>query len=224
MQSVSVVIPAYNEGKRIKSTLRALKLLKIINKIIVVNDGSTDNTAALAREEGAFVLDLNPNRGKGGAMNAALPLIDTEIIVFLDADLGQSAQEVEKIIQPVMAGDTDLCIAAFPPPLKKGGFGIVKGTASWILRKVGDFEANSPLSGQRAMNRKALKAVMPFNEGYGVELGMTVDAMLMGLRVMEIPTAMRHNESGRDLKGFWHRGKQFVDLLKVLQEMRRKGI
>lgn len=224
MQDLCVVIPAYNEEERIKNTLRALKPIKAIKKIIVVNDGSTDNTAALAREEGAFVLDLNPNRGKGGAMNAALPFIDTEVMVFLDADLGQSAQEMEKIIEPVLTGKTDLCIASFPPPGKKGGFGIVKGTAAWILRKVGDFQANSPLSGQRAMNREALMAVTPFNEGYGVELGMTVNALLMGLRVMEVQTTMKHNESGRDLKGFWHRGKQFIDLIKVLLEMRRKGL
>lgn len=224
MEDMCVVIPAYNEGERIKETLSALKPIKAIKEIIVVNDGSADNTAALAREEGAIVLDLSPNRGKGGAMNAALSHIDTEFMVFLDADLGQSAQEVEKIIEPVLAGKADLCIAAFPPPEKKGGFGIVKGTAAWILRKVGDFEASSPLSGQRAMNRDALMAVTPFNEGYGVELGMTVDALLMGLRVMEVPTAMRHNESGRDLKGFLHRGKQFMDVLKVLLELRRKGI
>ncbi len=225
MISVGVVIPAYNEESRIKDTLRAIKTLKEISKIIVVNDGSTDETASLAREEGVLVLDLYPNRGKGGAMNAAVPLIDTDIVAFLDADLGKSADQAWKIIQPVVDGETDLCIASFPPPSKKGGFGIVKGTAAWLIRKAGKIEVNAPLSGQRAMTREALEALSPFHEAYGVELGMTVNALRQGFRVMEVQTTMNHNETGRDIKGFLHRGRQFIDVLKVIiMEVRRKGI
>lgn len=225
MATISVVIPAYNEEANIKATLQALQNNEKINEIIVVNDGSTDKTSELAKAEGIMVLDLFPNRGKGGAMNAVLPLIDTDIVVFLDADLGKSAGEIQKIIQPVIDGNADLCIAAFPPPTQKGGFGIVKGIAAWVIRKVGNIETTAPLSGQRAMTKQVLDTVSPFNVGYGVELGMTIKAFLHGFRVLEVPTVMYHRETGRDLQGFLHRGRQFIDVLRVIKtELRGNGI
>lgn len=221
MKTITVVIPAYNEESRITDTLQAVKGLPGIDQIIVVNDGSTDQTSARAREQGVKVLDLPGNRGKGGAMNAVVPLIDTDVIAFLDADLGASAAEARKIIDPVLAGETDLCIAAFPPPTKKGGFGIVKGTAARAIKKAGNIEVTAPLSGQRAMTREVLAALTPFHEAYGVELGMSIAALQKGYRLMEVPTTMKHNESGRDLKGFLHRGKQFLDVVRVIRRETR---
>lgn len=225
MKTVTAVIPAYNEEERIVDTIRAVKTVDAIDKIIIVNDGSSDNTSLKARDEGVTVIDLHPNRGKGGAMNASLDQIDSDIVVFLDADLGNSAVEAGKIVQPVIDGVTDLCIAAFPPPSKKGGFGIVKGTAAWVLKKVGQDKVTAPLSGQRAMTAKVLKEITPFYEAYGVELAMSINALLMGFRLMEVPTTMKHNESGRNLKGFMHRGKQFIDVLKVIKsEIKGRGL
>jgi len=223
MPNVTVVIPAYNEEKRIACTIEAIRTISSVTRIIVVNDGSGDHTSAIAREEGAEVIDLQPNRGKGGAMNAALPALDGDVIVFLDADLGDSAAEADKIIKPVLEGRCDLAIAAFPPPRKKGGFGLVKGTAARALREAGMPESTAPLSGQRAMTPAVLKAVTPFHEAYGVELGMTIKALRQGLRVMEIPTTMSHNETGRDLQGFLHRGRQFWNVVQVLRELRRNN-
>jgi glycosyltransferase involved in cell wall biosynthesis len=218
MPTVTVVIPAFNEEKTITDTIRALKQQPEVDKILVVNDGSTDNTSALARKEQVEVLDLLPNRGKGGAMNAALEYITTDIIAFIDGDLGTAAGEVYKILTPVLESKTDLCIASFPPPAKKGGFGLVKGTAAKAIRKAGNLESTAPLSGQRAMTKEVLKAVTPFREGYGVELGMTLRALQKGFRIMEVPTTMTHNETGRDLKGFLHRGKQFLHVVRVIMQ------
>lgn len=222
--TVTVVIPAYNEESRISATLRAVKSLQQVDRIIVVNDGSSDQTGERVREEGVTLIDLPGNRGKGGALNAALPCIDADIVVFLDADLGPSAVEAEKLIKAVRDGLCDLAIAAFPPPCSKGGFGLVKGTAARAIRRAGNMEATAPLSGQRAMTRRALEMLSPFDEDYGVELGMTIRALSMGLQVMEVPTSMSHKETGRDIKGFLHRGKQFLDVLQVLNKLRRSGL
>lgn len=218
MPTVTVVVPAFNEEKTITDTIRALKQRPEVDNILVVNDGSSDNTSALARKEGVEVLDLPSNRGKGAAMNSALEHINTDIIAFVDGDLGPAAGEVYKILAPVLEGKTDLCIAAFPAPTKKGGFGLVKGTAARAIRKAGNLESIAPLSGQRAMTREVLTAVTPFREGYGVELGMTIKALQKGFRITEVPTTMTHNETGRDLKGFLHRGKQFVDVVRVIRQ------
>jgi len=216
MKTVSVVIPAYNEEQRIVQTIRSVKKISGVDRIIIVNDGSSDQTAMLSRAEGVLVIDLVKNKGKGGAMNASLPYIDTDVVAFLDADLGSSACEAGKIIQPVLNGTVDLCIASFPPPKKKGGFGIVKRTAVWALRRAGMSEVNAPLSGQRAMTREVLQAVTPFHEAYGVELGMSIKALARGYKIAEIPTMMGHNETGRDMQGFLHRGKQLLDVLRVI--------
>lgn len=218
MKSVKAIIPAYNEEKTIALTIQAVKSIKEVLSILVVDDGSNDNTARNAREAGAEVLVLKYNCGKGGAMNRAAELIDADVIAFLDADLGSTAAQAALIIKPVLAGETDLCIAAFPPPLKKGGFGLVKGTARRAIKKKGGMEASSPLSGQRAMTKEVLRAVTPFYEGYGVELGMTLQALQHGFRVKEVLTSMKHNETGRDLKGFLHRGRQLADVFKVIKQ------
>lgn len=223
-KTISVVIPAYNEEEVIAATLEAVKVITGVTAIIVMNDGSTDGTSGVARRLGAQVVDLYPNRGKGGAMNASLAYVNTDVVVFLDADLGSSAREAEKLLQPVLQEQCDLAIASFPPPAKKGGFGLVKGTAARAIRKRGGSQAVSPLSGQRAMTRQALDILAPFNEGYGVELGMTLKALQHGLRVVEVPTVMRHKETGRNLEGFKHRGRQFLDVVRVLADARRKGI
>lgn len=217
MKLITVVIPAFNEENTIAATVRAVQKLDYINRILVVDDGSTDQTAASAEIAGAEILKLSPNRGKGGAMNAAVQYIQGDIVAFIDADLGQCAEQVGLILQPIINEEADLVIAAFPPAKKKGGFGLVKNTARWAIRKAGQIEMVSPLSGQRAMNKEVLQAVTPFKEAYGVELGMTIKALQKGYKVIEVPTTMTHNETGRDIKGFLHRGRQFIDVLKVIK-------
>lgn len=217
MKTITVVIPAFNEEKMIQATVQAVQKLDYINRILVVDDGSTDMTPELAEKTGAEVLKLRSNRGKGGAMNAALEYIETDIIAFIDADLGECAEQVGLILQPIIKGEADLAIAAFPPAQKKGGFGLVKGTARRAIKKAGQIEVVSPLSGQRAMSRELLLAVTPFREGYGVELGMTLRALQKSFKIVEIPTTMTHHETGRDLKGFLHRGRQFIDVIKVVK-------
>ncbi len=216
MKSITVVIPAFNEEKTIEATIQAVQKLDRIDKILVVDDGSNDKTSELAEKTGAQVLKLNPNRGKGGAMNAASKFIETDIVAFIDADLGECAEQVGLILQPIINGEADMAIAAFPPAQKKGGFGLVKNTARRAIKKAGQVEVISPLSGQRAMTREVLQAVTPFREAYGVELGMTLRALQKHFKLVEVPTTMTHSESGRDLKGFLHRGRQFIDVIKVI--------
>lgn len=216
MKTVWAVIPAYNEAERIQRTIRAVQSIPCIERIIVVNDGSTDATAEEVRKTGVCLLDLPRNMGKGGAMNKAAAEVDADIVLFLDGDLAESASQAELILKPVLEGQADMAIAAFPPPRRKGGFGLVKKTAAWAIRRAGNLHSVAPLSGQRAMTREVLQAVLPFNESYGVELGMTIRALRKGFRVMEVPTQMSHKETGRNLQGFLHRGRQWWDVVKVI--------
>ncbi|MGE5576374.1 MAG: glycosyltransferase family 2 protein [Syntrophothermus sp.] len=208
-QSVTVLIPAYNEAARIARTVRAVLSSGVAGEVLVIDDASQDDTARLAREAGARVLRHERNLGKGGALNTGVKESRGDVLALIDADLGETAAEVARLVAPVLAGEADMTIAAFPRTGKKAGFGLVKGLARWGIRRFAGFEAQSPLSGQRAMRREVVDAVGGFASGFGVEVGLTIDAARKGFRVMEVPVQMSHAETGRDLAGFLHRGKQF---------------
>lgn len=213
---VSILIPAYNEAKTIQDTINAVKSLDKVDQIIVINDGSKDETSKLAVEAGAQVVDLTQNMGKGGALNYGLQYAQGDIIGLLDADLGKSAVEVEKLLIPVLENKADMTIGRFPPAGKKGGFGLVTFLAKKGIRWFTGLEVASPLSGQRVMQRNVIDSVTPFESGFGVEVGLTIDVFRHGFRVKEVPVQMQHAETGRDLAGFLHRGHQFVDVGLVL--------
>lgn len=214
---VGVIIPAYNEAHRIRQTIRAVRLLPEIAEILVVDDGSSDETASEALREGARVVWHQENYGKGQALKTGIQSVRSEVIVFADADIGEYAAELHKLIDPVLSGQTDMTVAIFPPVQGKQGFGLVKGLAEWGIRRLTGFTAHAPLSGQRAVRRRMIQN-LSLADGYGVEVGMTIDALLAGYRVLEIPVTMRNREYGRTLGGFLHRGLQFLHILRVLLE------
>ncbi|MFD2168931.1 glycosyltransferase family 2 protein [Tumebacillus lipolyticus] len=212
---VSVLIPAWNEADRIDQTILALRTLAIVEEIIVIDDGSTDETYRVSLEAGARVIRHSTNYGKGAALYSGLLATDADIVVFLDADLCETAVEVEKLVDPILQERCDMTIGRLPKPAR-GGFGIVKNFARNGIKRLSGVELEAPLSGQRAVNRRALNAIENLGDGYGVEVGMTIDAARKGMRLLEVEVAMKNREYGRDLRGFLHRGKQFVQIARVL--------
>jgi hypothetical protein len=94
-----------------------------------------------------------------------------------------------------------------------GGVGIAKGVARALIRLRSGFEAREPLSGQRALSPQARAAVFPLAPGFGSETRMTIDAVTAGLHVEEVELPLEHRATGRDVRGFLHRGRQLVDAL-----------
>lgn len=210
---VAVLIPAHDEAERVGRTVAAARSIDGVTRVVVVDDGSEDDTAAVAEQAGAKVVRLVNNVGKGAALEAGASRVsDADIILMLDADLAEAAAQGSLLLEPVLAGTADMSIAAFPRPAGKAGFGFVKRLARWGIRRYGsaDFDPSAPLSGQRAMTNACFEAVRPFATGYGVEVALTVRALRAGLRLVEIPTTMTHAATGRDLAGFVHRGRQFA--------------
>ena len=183
-----------------------------VTRVVVVDDGSADDTAEIAEAAGAKVVRLVFNVGKGAALEAGASRVsDADIVLLLDGDLAETAGEAAALLAPVLDGEADMSVAAFPRPAGKAGFGLVKGLARWgIARMGGGFRADAPLSGQRAMTGACFEVVRPFASGYGVEVALTVRALRQGLRIVEVPTTMAHAATGRDVAGFVHRGRQFV--------------
>ena len=213
---ITVLIPAYNEALLIQETVLAVKNCEKVDQLIVINDCSTDQTSELAKAVGAEVIDLPRNLGKGGALNQGLELAKGNIIAVLDGDLGKTAAEIEKLLTPVLAQQADMVIAKFPPTQRRGGFGLVTTLAKKGIRWLTGLEVASPLSGQRVIRRVILDRLGHFEAGFGVEVGLTIDVFRFGFRVKEVPVQMSHAETGRNLAGFIHRGRQFADVLLVL--------
>lgn len=213
-----MLIPARDEAPTIGATVAAARSIPGVTRVIVIDDGSRDDTDQVAEKAGAKVVRLFGSHGKGAALEAGARRVeDADIVLLLDGDLGESASQGKLLAAPLIDGEADMAIAVFPRPAGKAGFGLVKSLARSGIRKLGgEFEAVAPLSGQRALTRSCMATTRPFSAGYGVEVGLTIRALRAGFRLVEVPTTMAHSATGRDLKGFIHRGRQFVHVALAL--------
>jgi hypothetical protein len=211
-RNVVALVAAHEESDRIASTVSALHAL--VDEVVVVDDGSEDATSSAALLAGATVLRASRRRGKGRAIEEALDRLPPATTWLLaDADLADSAALLGPLVEAVRQGRADIAIAAFPK-LAGGGFGIIKRAAARSIRAACRFEAREPLSGQRALTAAALAAVRPLAPGFGLEVGMTIDAVRAGLRVVEIPIdGLTHRPTGRGPRGSAHRARQGVDIV-----------
>jgi glycosyltransferase involved in cell wall biosynthesis len=228
-----VIVTAHNEAERIGATLTALDLAFPDASLLVADDGSTDGTPEIAREAGARLVRSERMIGKGQAATpaardalaqAVAGLVgegaggpgreDEAVFVLCDGDLGESAGGLEPLARAVRSGETDVAVAAFSRSVG-GGFGLAVSFARWAIRRRCGFSAQAPISGQRALNARALRDVLPFANGFGMEVGMTIDAVRAGHRVSEIELNLSHRVTGRTPSGFAHRGRQLVDFVRV---------
>lgn len=224
---ISIIMPAYNEANKIKNTLENIYSIEEIDEIIVVDDGSSDNTSEIVssiESKKIKIFKLEKNKGKGYALNYGLNIAmeNADIIGFLDADLGSSSKEVKKLIDSILNNEADVIIAKFPPAKKKGGLGFVKGLAKKSVLEMTGKELDATLSGQRLFKKEVLNKFDKIPFGYGVEVGMTIDILKYGYTIKEVLVNMTHSETGRDLKGFIHRGKQYYHIKKVLRQKRKE--
>ena len=228
---LAIIIPARNEADRISATVMAASRLTGADIVVVVDDGSTDQTAAIAAAAGAHVVRHARNRGKAAAMETgaeAVRLIETGAagpivsgsgprhLMFLDGDLADSAAGAGRLAAPVRAGTADMTIAVFATRVRKGGFGIVTTTSGIGIERATGWRPAQPLNGQRCLTRAAFTAALPLASGWGVETGMTIDLLRKGLRVTEVEVTMSHRATGKDWHAQVHRLHQLADVARAL--------
>lgn len=217
--SLAAVVAARDEADRIAATVAALRSAFPAATIWVADDASSDGTAEVAMAAGARVISRGRPHGKGANVTAAAEAALSDeapprLILLCDGDLGESAGRLAPLVEAVEAGECDLAVAAFGRRVG-GGFGLALGSARWMIRRLCGFEAGAPISGQRAMRVEVLRATLPFARGYGMEVGMTVDAVRAGYRVSEYELDLSHRASGRTFAGFAHRGRQLLDFARA---------
>jgi len=216
---LAVIVAARNEADRIGETLAALGRALPGASLWVADDASTDGTAEAAMAAGARVVSRGRPHGKGGNVGAAAEAAlsappPPELVLLCDGDLGASAARLTPLVEAIERGECDLAVAAFDRRVG-GGFGVALGFARWAIRRRCGLETRAPISGQRAMRTEVLRAVLPFAPGYGMEVGMTIDAIRAGHRLREYELDLSHRATGRSLAGFAHRGRQLVDFGRV---------
>jgi glycosyltransferase involved in cell wall biosynthesis len=209
---IAVVVAARNEEERLGDTLAALRSAFPDARLIVADDASTDRTPEIAREAGAELVRSEKNVGKGGANTPAAENAlssDPQTVILCDGDLGASAAQLKHLV-----GKADLAIAKFARRTG-GGFGIALNTSRKVVEKRSGRKLDAPLSGQRALTAQALRNVLPFAPGFGMETAMNIDAIRAELTVAEIELDLEHRATGRTASGFAHRGRQLLDIARV---------
>ncbi|WP_282935723.1 glycosyltransferase family 2 protein [Paenibacillus sp. RC67] len=228
---ISVVVPALNEENYIQETLSAIRKAckQVVShgndiEIIVIDDGSRDDTFAMAVPWADLIVQHPRPYGKGAALQTGCKMAKGRILVFLDADLGMTAEWFPSLIEPLTSGQSDMVIARLPAVSQKSGFGLVKNLAKQGVYRLSGFEPSAPLSGQRAVHREVLERIGRLSGGFGVEVGLTIDAVKLGYRVAELPIPFAHRVSGRDIGGWLHRGKQLYAVSGTLWNRWRQPI
>jgi glycosyltransferase involved in cell wall biosynthesis len=238
--TAAAVIPAKDEADRIAATVRAVRGIPGVDLVVVVDDGSTDRTADVARDAGAEVVRHGRNRGKAAAMTTGADHVSRHEsvegrgrgaasprpLLFVDGDLEESAANVGVLLPPVLEGRADMTIATLPPQKTAGGGrGFVVRLARKGIEDLTGFTAQQPLSGMRCISRPAFDAASPLARGWGVEVGLTIDVLMAGLQVEEVPCELHHRVTGADWRGQVHRAKQYRDVALALARRRtRRGL
>jgi len=239
VRATAIVVGAHNEAERIAATLAALARAFPRTPIWVADDGSHDATGEIAAAAGARVVRSGDVIGKGAAVtraarealrDAGVPVHEPaatarhpdskSVFVLCDGDLGDSAAQLGALADAIARGEGDVAVAIFATRVG-GGFGLALAFARWAIRtRTGGLRTNAPISGQRALTRGALEDVLPFAHGFGMEIGMTIDAVRAGHRVVEIELDLDHRASGRTLAGFIHRARQLLDFARAYSSRR----
>jgi len=201
MSFVSVVIPALNEEEPIRDVVRSVLATGVPREVIVVDNGSTDNTAANARAAGAKVVN-EPNRGYGRACAAGVRSVSLEcdIIVFLDGDGSDCPEFIPQMIEPIVAGTHDFVIGSRARGKREPGSmnfqQLFAGRLAGVLVSLLYGVRYTDMCPFRAIGPKTLASLGMREETYGWNLEMQMRAAKKRLRILEIPVDHRCRTGG----------------------------
>ena len=192
-QKVSVIIPAFNEENTVATVVEVIKKVSCVDEIIVVNDGSSDKTAEEALKAGATVINHEVNKGKGEALFTGYKSAECDIIAFIDAYIHNlTSKKVEAMIKPILTGKTEITKTKFARESGRVTELTAKPLLNFFFPEI-SFE--QPLSGQFAARKEILKKIH-FEKDYGVDVGIVIDADVLGISIMEVDIgAIEHDMS-----------------------------
>lgn len=202
---VAVIIPALNEAESLDGLLPILRKHDL-GQIIVADNGSSDETAAVAKTHHATVVH-EPHRGYGAACFAGMQnLIDSiEVVVFLDADLSDDPDELPNLVEPILANRADLVISDRAPHLRSAGaMTAPQRFGTWLavkLIQIGWGYCYRDLGPFRAVRRSALDRIDMHDRAYGWTVEMQIRAVELGLRIEQIAVPYRNRVGQSKISG-----------------------
>lgn len=226
-RGVACIIPAKDEQDRIAATVRAARQIPGVDVVFVCDDGSDDETGTYAHGAGAVVVSHRRSRGRAAAIESAVNALgvleqrdnlrEARTLLLLDADLEESAANCAALIEPIAAGEAALAIAV-PPATEDdhGDDGLVASAAARGIAELTSWTPRAPLSGARCLTRRAFELASPLAAGWGAEVGMTIDVLRAGLRVVELEVELHRHPAKRDLGAQFDRARQLADVTRAL--------
>jgi len=197
VSKIIVALPAYNEEKYVGSTI--LQVRKYVDKVIVVDDGSTDDTIGVATLAGAEIVCHEHNKGYGATIQTILDTVkprNVDCLVIMDADYQHHAKDIPSIIAPVLSGSADMVIGQRRPEsiprYRKTGQAVL----SMFTRIVSRSQVRDTQSGFRAYSPRAINALTLRQSGMAVSSEITAAATKAGLKVTEVPVHVRYDGDG----------------------------
>jgi glycosyltransferase involved in cell wall biosynthesis len=203
---ISIIVPAYNEEKRIENTLKRIKKVSVAKEIIVIDDGSKDKTAAKAGKY-AKVIRHTVNKGKGAAMRAGARAAKGDILVFIDASQFEP-EEIPKLLERMRETRADMVVGVRDFRIIPWHRRITNNlTKLAILMGTGNYISDA-LSGFRAVKRKEFLALGTQESRYCIESEINFRAFKHGLKIAEVPVRVTYSgekpvKKLGSLKTFW---------------------
>lgn len=203
METVSIIIPAYNEEKNLPHIINHLKELDGYNlEIIVVDDGSSDSTAEVAGSLGVKVISYKPNRGKGAAFREAIPYVTGKYVVQIDADHQFQPSDIPLLLESLIGGNDIVFGSRFKGgKVEKGSISCLSLFGNWAMSLAASVFAGhrvyDVMAGFKAFKSDKLRALNLKCDHFGYEAEILVKAKSMGYKIDEVPISHTRRIDGK---------------------------
>jgi glycosyltransferase involved in cell wall biosynthesis len=205
---VLAAIPCYNEARFIGDIVARVK--GFVPQVLVIDDGSSDGTADVARRAGADVIRHEANKGVGEATRTAFREAlarDVDVLVTLDGDGQHAPEDLPAVLGPVLQEGADVVIGSrflYPgykvPTYRKFGIDVI----TWLLNLGSRTRVSDAQSGYRAYSRRAIRGLDATEKGFGSSVQLLIQARRLGLRIAEAPVSCIYHDDGSTINPVRH--------------------
>ena len=200
-KKIAVLVPCYNEELTVTKVVTDFQKALPEADIYVYNNNSTDKTRELAVSSGAIVRDEYA-QGKGNVVRSMFRDIDADVYVMVDGDDTYPAEEVDKLIQPVLDGRADMVIGdrlsngTYAKENKRGFHNFGNNLVRWLINTLFHAHINDIMTGYRAFSKKYVKSMPVLSDGFQIETEMTIFSLNYGMKIVELPIIYRDRPEG----------------------------